>query len=110
MVSKYLVTGANGFIALHIIDQLLRQGEYVRGTVRNLSDEARLASLKQLGPIELVEANLLDDASIRNALKGIDIVLHVASPASNIFTLPEEDVIKQAVQGIFYLNLNSFLN
>lgn len=32
--STVLVTGANGFIASHIIDQLLRLGYKVRGTVR----------------------------------------------------------------------------
>ncbi|ERF76571.1 hypothetical protein EPUS_05844 [Endocarpon pusillum Z07020] len=33
--SLVLVTGANGFIASHIVDQLLQRGYRVRGTVRN---------------------------------------------------------------------------
>ena len=96
---KYLVTGANGFIALHIIDQLFKQGQRVRGTVRNLSDESKLSALRQLGPIELVKADLLDAQSVRNAVKGVDIVLHVASPASDLHLKPEEEVIEQALQG-----------
>jgi uncharacterized protein YbjT (DUF2867 family) len=33
--SLVLVTGASGFIASHIVDQLLLAGYYVRGTVRD---------------------------------------------------------------------------
>lgn len=34
--SKILVTGANGFIASHVVDQFLAAGYKVRGTVRSL--------------------------------------------------------------------------
>ena len=38
-----LVTGASGFIATHIIKQLLEQGCYhVRGTVRSLKKEEKV--------------------------------------------------------------------
>jgi nucleoside-diphosphate-sugar epimerase len=32
--SRVLVTGANGYIASHVVDQLLKLGYIVRGTVR----------------------------------------------------------------------------
>jgi len=99
MVTKYLVTGANGYIATHVIDQLLKQGHHVRGTVRSLNDKAKVDELKKLGPIELIEANLLDDASIKRAVKGIDIVMHVASPVGIGKTVEEDDFIKPAIQG-----------
>ena len=35
--SLILVTGANGFIASHIVDQLLERGYCVRGTVRDVA-------------------------------------------------------------------------
>lgn len=35
--SVVLVTGANGYIASHIVDQLLQRGYRVRGTVRNVA-------------------------------------------------------------------------
>lgn len=41
-----LVTGANGYIAGHVIDQLLRTGYSVRGTIR--SDPASSPALDQL--------------------------------------------------------------
>ena len=38
-----LVTGASGFIATHLIKQLLEQGHYhVRGTVRSLKKEEKV--------------------------------------------------------------------
>jgi len=33
---KVLVTGANGFLAVHIVNALLKKGYVVRGTVRSL--------------------------------------------------------------------------
>lgn len=98
MVQKYLVTGASGYIAMHVIDQLLKQGHYVRGTVRSLNDKEKVEHLKKLGPVELVEADLSDDESLRKAVKGIDIVMHVASPIAP-GTQEEDAFIKPAVDG-----------
>ena len=63
---RVLVTGASGFVACHIVKQLLCGEEYVvRGTVRNLSNETKCKPLKNLVPnakysLELVEADLLN--------------------------------------------------
>lgn len=100
MVTKYLVTGASGYIAMHAVDQLLKQGHYVRGTIRSLNDKEKVDSLKKLGPIELVEADLLNPESWKNAVKDIDIVLHIASPLTLIQPTDENSLIKPAVEGI----------
>lgn len=42
--SWILVTGANGFVASHVIDQLLRLGYNVRGTVRDANKHSWLTS------------------------------------------------------------------
>jgi nucleoside-diphosphate-sugar epimerase len=42
--SKILVTGANGYVAMWIIDLLLNAGYSVRGTVRKLEKSKDLAS------------------------------------------------------------------
>lgn len=78
--SKYLVTGASGFIAMHVVEKLLKQGHHVRGTIRNFKHKAKVDSVKQLGPIELVEADLLDTDAWPKAAKGVDIIIHLASP------------------------------
>ena len=61
-----LVTGASGYIAAHVVQQLQLAGYKVRGTVRSLKNEAKVAPLRTLTPgaaheLELVEANLESD-------------------------------------------------
>ncbi|KAK3575860.1 hypothetical protein CHS0354_034456, partial [Potamilus streckersoni] len=58
-----LVTGASGYIANHIIKQLLEEGYRVRGTLRSLQDEDKVKRLNELCPdaahkLELIEADL----------------------------------------------------
>lgn len=115
-MSRVLVTGASGYIALHVIDLLLKQGHHVRGTVRNLNDSKKVDPIKKLGvnyknPLELVEADLLNAESWDNAVDGIDIVMHIASPLPPPDKMPtdENELIKPAVEGtlnVFRASLN----
>ena len=62
--SRVLVTGASGYIATHVVQQLLQQGYMVRGTVRSKSNEKKVKPLMNLypeakHPLELVEADLM---------------------------------------------------
>lgn len=89
MSELVLVTGASGYIATHIVKQLLEHGYRVRGTVRNLKDEKKLGPLRNLVtepkyPLELVEANLLDEVCWLEAVKDCAFVLHTASPFPNV--------------------------
>ena len=43
--SKILVTGANGFAAIHIVDIFLKKGYLVRGTIRSESKGSYLREL-----------------------------------------------------------------
>ena len=43
--SKVLVTGANGFVAVNIVDALLKKGYSVRATIRSESKGAHLKKL-----------------------------------------------------------------
>ena len=94
-----LVTGCTGYIALHCVQQLLKEGKYnVRGSVRSLKNLERNASVLALGNVELVEADLLNTEEWVKATKGCDYVLHTASP----FVLTpktEDELVKPAVQG-----------
>lgn len=99
MAKKYLVTGASGYIAMHVINQLLKEGHSVRGTIRSSNDKEKVDALRKLGPIELVEADLDDAESWKRAVKGIDIVIHIATPTTTSLTMSESETIKQAVEG-----------
>src|SRR5436190_3275965 len=100
-----LVTGASGFIASRIIDQLLAAGYLVRGTVRSLrkDKEHDLAPLRALAGasdrLDLVEADLVADGSFDSAAAGCEYVMHTASPYVLDTTDPQRDLVDPAVNG-----------
>ena len=100
-----LVTGASGYIATHVIQQLLSAGNYrVRGTVRNLQNEEKVKALKELvpdakHPLDLCEADLERKASWPSAVQGCQYVFHIASPFPSAVPKRADDLIRPAVQG-----------
>ncbi|XP_028405338.1 tetraketide alpha-pyrone reductase 1-like [Dendronephthya gigantea] len=102
---RVLVTGASGFLASHVIHQLLQsEGYRVRGTVRDLTNEKKTSPLQALYPeakypLELVQADLLEAESWIRAVKDCDYVIHVASPFPNAPPKNEDEVITPAVEG-----------
>lgn len=100
-----LVTGASGFIATHIVHQLLTDGNVrVRGTVRSLGNEAKVEPLRKMVPdaaypLELVEANLTDEESWKEAVKDCTQVYHVASPLPQAVPTDPDEVLIPAVNG-----------
>merc|ERR1719203_1439408 len=82
-----LVTGASGYIAGHIIKQLLENGYNVRGTVRSLKNHETkykhlydLQNEKQSNKLELVEADLCSDDKWDSVISGCSYIMSVASP------------------------------
>ena len=102
-----LVTGATGFIAGHLISQLLAQGQKVRGTVRSLSNVDKVAHLRSMEGAEenltLVEADLSDAASWFPAVLGCNEVYHTASPFPISPPKDENELIKPAVEGTTFV-------
>jgi nucleoside-diphosphate-sugar epimerase len=99
-----LVTGASGYIASHCVKDLLEQGYSVRGTVRSLKDQRKVAHLHALtgrggARLDLVEADLTRDAGWREAVRGCTYVLHVASPFPASVPEDENEIIQPAVEG-----------
>ena len=74
-MQKVLVTGAGGFTASHLCERLVQQGYQVRGLVR---DPNRCSDLQRRG-VELVVGDLRDPKSLKHAVKGMDIVYHIAA-------------------------------
>lgn len=70
-----LVTGASGYIASHVIRELLQRGYKVIGTVRSLANQTKYAFLYEFSHakenLELREADLLDSNSWDAALNGV---------------------------------------
>ena len=97
------VTGASGFIASHIVCDLLARGYRVRGTVRNPDRKADLAFLASLPGaaerLELVAGDLRDVKGWDSAVAGCESVMHTASPYVISVKDPQRDLVDPAVQG-----------
>ncbi len=105
-MSTVLVTGGSGFIGSHAIAQLLAAGHTVRTTVRSLSREADVrAMVKQGGGVEageklsFFEADLTADAGWKEAVRGCEYVLHVASPFPVHVPKDENELVVPARDG-----------
>jgi NADH dehydrogenase len=71
---KGLVTvfGGSGFVGSQIVRALARKGSRVRVAVRQPGRGYRLRMLGDVGQIEVVQANIRDEASVRRALEGAE--------------------------------------
>lgn len=103
-MARVLVTGATGFIAGHVILQLLDAGHEVRGTARSASSAAKLnATLSKYAgrpiAIELFAADLERDEGWTEAVTGMDYVQHVASPFPSGVPKDPDDLIRPARDG-----------
>ena len=103
-MEKVLVTGATGYIGLHCVDQLLKQGYAVNGSVRSpeRKDEIFEALKKNNTPtdnLNIFTLNLTEDAGWDEGMMGCDYVLHVASPIS-LDAQDEEYFVGPAVAGV----------
>lgn len=72
---KYLVTGGAGFIGSNIVAELVSRQGKVR-VLDNFSTGRRENLLPFLDKIELIEGDLTDLETVREAVEGIDFVLH----------------------------------
>ena len=107
-MTTVLLTGASGYIGKHITLQLLNQGYTVRASVRKLSKSAEVRdavtphlvdSSNLESRLTFVELDLDKDAGWSDALDGIDVLMHTASPFPLASPKDENDLIRPAVEG-----------
>jgi UDP-N-acetylglucosamine 4-epimerase len=86
---SWLVTGAAGFIGSHLVEELLRLGQGVRGvddfsTGRraNLADVAARVGADRFREFHLLEGDIRDPAVCAKACEGAPLVLHQAALGS----------------------------
>lgn len=77
-MAKTLLTGATGFIGAHLARALVERGDDLRITVREGSDTSEIGDLD----VETVRCDVLQRASVRRAMKGVDKVFHAAGMTS----------------------------
>jgi len=82
MSNHILITGGAGFIGSHLADALLARGHRVRA-MDSLTPQVHgpdAARPEYLDPdVELITGDVRDPSAVRRALKGIDVVYHLAA-------------------------------
>jgi len=82
-VSKILVTGADGFIGSHLVEQLVRLGHDVRAFVlyNSFNSWGWLDSCDPdvSGQFDIFAGDIRDPHGVRTAMQGCDVVLHLAA-------------------------------
>jgi len=80
-MAKYIVTGGAGFIGSNIVEELVSMGEDVV-VIDNLSTGRKENIEPWLDRISFIEADIRDAEKVREAISGVDYVLHQAALAS----------------------------
>ena len=88
---KACVTGATGFVGAHVVRALAERGDDVRVVYR---DPTRLKALAGIR-FRRAKSDVLDYRSMRRALRGMDVLFHVAgnvasSPVQRVWELNAE--------------------
>jgi dihydroflavonol-4-reductase len=105
---KILVTGGSGFIAKHVILQLLNEGFEVRASVRSLDRSAEIMAAMVLHAknttdlekrLTFCELDLTKDDGWNEALQNCQALMHTASPFPLEQPEDEDELIKPAVEG-----------
>ncbi|MBL8564609.1 MAG: aldehyde reductase [Hyphomicrobiaceae bacterium] len=105
MTDTVLVTGATGFIAKHIVAELLRQGYAVRGTARDAAkgldivQKAMARAGVDATRLSMVTADLTRDEGWDAAASGCRYAIHVASPFPITQPNDADEVVRPAREG-----------
>jgi len=81
--SPVMVTGSTGYVGGVLVKQLLEAGLTVHCPVRDPTNESKIEHLKALSGgenLKFFKADLLDQGSYLESMKGCSVVFHVASP------------------------------
>ena len=83
MAKKILVTGADGFIGSHLVEELIKDGYEVRAFVfyNSFNTWGWLDTFPQetLQKIEVFTGDVRDPNAVRTSMEGVDAVMHLAA-------------------------------
>jgi NAD dependent epimerase/dehydratase len=80
---KVLITGADGFIGSHMVERLVTEGVEVRAFCYYNSFNSwgwlDTTAKNIINSVEVITGDIRDYGSVKNAMKGVDIVFHLAA-------------------------------
>ncbi|KAL0941108.1 NAD-dependent epimerase dehydratase [Colletotrichum truncatum] len=104
-MTKILLTGGSGFIAAHILEQLLERGHDVVTTVRSEDKAQKIRNAHKDLDSKRLTVVIVPDIAREDAFDevvktpGIEAVLHTASPFHFKWTDPKKELVDPAVVG-----------
>ena len=78
---KVLVTGGAGFIGSNLVKKLLKEGNFVT-VIDNFMSGYR-SNLEPFPSVQLIEGDVRDKVDVEKAMKGIEVVFHLAASVGN---------------------------
>lgn len=103
-MKKVLITGISGFLGLHIAIELLEQGYHVTGSLRNLKRKSEIIGIlgKHTDNIQnliFVEGDITNPEPWQEITKGLDYIIHSASPLPEVMPKNDDELIIPAKNG-----------
>ena len=107
ITTKVLITGGAGFIGSNLADGLIKQGARV-SIIDDLSTGSRENLAEIDGDFDFVEGDINDDAAVKKAIEGVEIVFHQAAlPSVPRSVENPEETHRVCVDGTFNILLKA---
>lgn len=71
------VIGGSGFVGRHVVQRLAKQGALIKVGCRDITQAMHLLPMGMVGQIKLFTANVRDEASLHDLIKGSDYVINL---------------------------------
>ncbi|PYI24775.1 flavonol reductase [Aspergillus violaceofuscus CBS 115571] len=101
-----LITGASGFVATHVLRVFLQRGYRVRGTVRSEQTAEKVREIFAEYGDKLsftIVKDIAQPGAFDEAVKGVQGIIHTASPFAFSVQDQERDLLQPAIQGTLQL-------
>lgn len=107
---KTLVTGGAGFIGSHLVDELAKENDVLVMDNFSVGKKENLSQHRDNNRVKKVDADVRDKEKMRELLKGIDIVYHLATQCVRVSIHNPELVHEVNSKGTLNLCLASLEN
>lgn len=88
---RYLVTGGAGFIGSHVVEELVKKGQYLT-VIDNLATGKKERLRPFIDQIRFVQGDVRDDDLLNREMKGIDYVIHLAALISVVESVEQPEL------------------